>query len=189
VVHAVAFPLLVDPYGYSVPANLWEDLRHAAQEKLEQTRKAIEARVSGHGAGRRSRDPVASIADAVRAHGADLVVMGTHGRGGLSRVPRERGRARAAYWMPILAVKEDAETAAKPIAKIVLAVDFSPHSIAPGGSRARRTALGFVDVIHALDLPVDFAPYLSRRVKLERRSRRTSQERLEDPRAAQRQIQ
>ena len=44
VVHALAFPLLVNPFEFSTPANLWENLRQAAQAKLEQTRKAIEAK-------------------------------------------------------------------------------------------------------------------------------------------------
>ena len=84
-IHALASPLLVNPYEISVPANLWGDLRQAAQEKLEQTRKAIEAKgvstVTAQASD--SQDAVGTIADAVHAHGADLVVMGTHGRGGV----------------------------------------------------------------------------------------------------------
>jgi nucleotide-binding universal stress UspA family protein len=166
-VHAVALPVLVDPYGYSMPANLWEDLRRAAQENLEQTRKAIEAKgvpnVTAHVSD--SVDPVASIGEAVRAHGADLVVMGTHGRRGLQHafLGSVTERALRTLDRPILAVKEDPEAAAKPIAKLVLAVDFSPHS-----DRAVEVATGLaarlsasIDVIHAFNLPADYNSYLS----------------------------
>ena len=110
--------------------------------------------------------------------------MGTHGRGGLrhaflgsvtERVLRTLDR-------PVLAVKEDPETAAKPIAKILLAVDFSPHS-----DRAVETAAGlaarlsaFVDVIHAFDFSPDYNPYVSSfGVELERKIEADVSERLE----------
>jgi nucleotide-binding universal stress UspA family protein len=167
VVHAVTFPLLVNPYEYSVPADLEENVRRAAREKLEQTRKTIETQgvstVTAEVAD--SPDPVAAIGQAARAHAADLVVMGTHGRRGLQHafLGSVTERALRTLDVPVLAVKEDAETAAEPIAKIALAVDFSPHSDlaveTAAGLAARLSAS--VDVIHALDLPVDFAPYRS----------------------------
>jgi nucleotide-binding universal stress UspA family protein len=165
VIHAVTFPLLVNPYEFSVPAELGENVRREAREKLEQTRKAIEARgvstVTAQVAD--SRDPVWAIGEAVRAHAADLVVMGTHGRRGLQHafLGSVTERALRTLDVPVLAVKEDAETAAKPIAKIVLAVDFSPHSdraVEVTADLAARLSAS-VDVIHAVDLPVDFAPY------------------------------
>jgi nucleotide-binding universal stress UspA family protein len=185
-VHALASPLLVNPYEFTVPANLWGDLRQAAQEKLEQTRKAIEAQgvtiVTAQASD--SQDAVAAIADAVRAHGADLVVMGTHGRGGLSHafLGSVTERALRTLDRPILAVKEDPETAAKPIAKILLAVDFSTHSDraveVTAGLAARLSA--FVDVIHAFDFPPDYNPYLSALgVELERKIEADASERLE----------
>jgi nucleotide-binding universal stress UspA family protein len=186
VVHALASPLLMNPFEFSVPTDPWENLRQAARRELERTRKAIEAKevsvVTAQALD--SQNPVEAISNAVRAHGADLVVMGTHGRGGLSHafLGSVAERALRSLDVPILAVKEDAETAAKPIAKIVLAVDFSPHS-----DRAVETVAGlaarlsaFVDVIHALDLPVDFAPYLSAAgVELEREIEADVSERLE----------
>lgn len=196
-VHALASPLLVNPYEFSLPANLWKDLRRAAQEKLEQTRKAIEAKgvstVTAQAVD--SPDAVGAIAAAVRAHGADLVVMGTHGRGGLSHafLGSVAERALRTLDRPILAVKEDAETAAKPIAKILLAVDFSPHSDraveVTAGLAARLSA--FVDVIHAFDFPPDYNPYLSSvGVELERKIEADVSERLEGirERLEQRQI-
>jgi len=167
VVHALASPLLVNPYEVSAPTNLWEDLRRAAQQKLEQTRKTIEAKgvATVTTQASESQDAVAAIAEAVHAHAADLVVMGTHGRGGLAHafLGSVTERALRTLDRPILAVKEDAETAAKPIARIVLAVDFSPHSDRAvevmAGLAARLSAS--VDVIHAFDFPPDYNPYLS----------------------------
>jgi nucleotide-binding universal stress UspA family protein len=170
VVHAVAVPLLVDPYGSSLPIGLsevWEALRQAAKEQLEQTRKAIEAKGLSTVTAQisDSPDPVGSIAEAVRLHGADLIVMGTHGRRGLQRafLGSVTERALRTLDSPILAVKEDPEAAAKPIERILLAVDFSPHSDraveAAAGLAARLSAS--VDVVHAFDPFVGYNPFLS----------------------------
>jgi nucleotide-binding universal stress UspA family protein len=175
VVHAVGMPLFVNPYEYAVPAALWEDLRKAAQERLELTRKALEAKGVANvtALALDSIDPVAAIAHAMRTYQGDLVVMGTHGRRGLQHafLGSVTEHALRTLDVPILAVKEDAEAAAKPIAKIVLAVDFSPHSdraVELAGSLAARLSAS-VQVIHALDLPIDFDPYLSTAgVELER---------------------
>ena len=186
VVHALAFPIVAAPYEVSVPPNLWDDLRTAAREPLERTRKAIEARgvrkVTASLAD--SRDAVRAIADAARSHHADLIVMGTHGRGGLVHafLGSVAERALRTLDRPILAVKEGAESAAKPIAKIVLAVDFSPHSdraVEAVEDIASRLS-AFVDVVHALDLPLDFNPYLSNQgLDLERKIEANVSERLE----------
>src|SRR5262249_16837458 len=95
----------------------------------------------------------------------DLVVMGTHGRRGLQHafLGSVAERAMRTLDVPILAVKESAESAAKPIAKIVLAVDFSPHSDRAAelaGDLAARLSAS-VEGIHALDVPVDFDAYRS----------------------------
>jgi nucleotide-binding universal stress UspA family protein len=100
--------------------------------------------------------------------------MGTHGRGGIKHafLGSVAERALRTIDRPILAVKEDPETAAKPIAKILLAVDFSSHSdraIEVAAGLAKRLSAS-VDVIHAFGLPADFNPYLSAAgVELERR--------------------
>jgi len=186
VVHALAFPIVATPYDVSVPPNVWDDLRRAAQEPLQRTRKEIEARgvrtVTTTLAD--SLDAVHAIADAVRAHRADLVVMGTHGRGGLAHafLGSVAERMLRTLDRPILGVKEDAARAAMPIAKILLAVDFSPHSdraVEMTAELASR-AQAFVDVVHALDLPLDFNPYLSTLgVELERKIEADVSEQLE----------
>jgi nucleotide-binding universal stress UspA family protein len=150
-----------------MPTNVWDTLARAAHEQLEQTRKAIEAKgvstVTAQASD--SPDPITSIGEAVRAHRADLVVMGTHGRRGLQRafLGSVTERALRVLDVPILAVKGDSETAAKPIAKIAVAVDFSPHSdraSAVAASLAARLSAS-VDVIHAFHLPVDYDSTLS----------------------------
>ena len=185
-VHAVLFPVVMAPYEVTVPQNVWEDVRRAAQERLEQTRKAV------GGKGVRTvtaqvaelADAVGAIKDAVEAHGADLVVMGTHGHGGLKHafLGSVAERALRTVDRPILAVKEDRQTASQPIEKILLAVDFSPHSDraveATAGLAARLPAS--VDVIYAFDLPRDYNPYLSTfGVELEQKIEAAACERLE----------
>jgi nucleotide-binding universal stress UspA family protein len=186
VVHAVTFPLLVNPYEFSVPTELGESLRKAARETLEQTCKAIERQGVSTVTAQVGewQDPVWAIEEAVRAHTADLVVMGTHGRRGLQHafLGSVTERALRTLEVPILAVKEDPETAAKPIAKILLAVDFSAHSDRAAELTADLAARGsaFVEVIHALDLPADFDPYRSAfGVELERKIEAHASERLE----------
>jgi nucleotide-binding universal stress UspA family protein len=166
-VHAVRFPLIAAPYAVSVAAAVWEGIRRAAQEKLEEARKAIEemgvstvtAEILDSG------DAVQAIAAAVEAHEADLVVMGTHGHGGLKSafLGSVAERTLRTVDRPILAVKEDLARAADPITRILLAVDFSVHSdraVQVAAGLAKRLA-GSVDVIHAFDLPRDYIPYAS----------------------------
>lgn len=165
-VHSIS-PLLVDPYGLGLPVATWKELCRAAQEKLEETRRAVEAKgvqnITVHLA--ESTDVLAGIAEAVEAHGPELVVMGTHGRSGLQRafLGSVADRALRAIDRPILVVKEDPICAAKPIARILIAVDFSPHSdraLAAAADLAARLDAS-VEVIHAFHLPPGYGPYAS----------------------------
>jgi nucleotide-binding universal stress UspA family protein len=168
---------------------VWEGVRKAAQEKLEEARKAIEGReVSTITAEiSDSSDAVQTIAAAVEAHEADLVVMGTHGQGGLKHafLGSVAERTLRTVDCPVLAVKEDPAKAEEPITRILLAVDFSIHS-----DRAIEVAAGLgkrlgatVDVIHALDLPLDHIPYASPfGVELEQEIQASANERLESVR-------
>jgi nucleotide-binding universal stress UspA family protein len=188
-VHALAAPVLIDPYGYSVPADLWAGLREAAQSRLEQARKAVEARgvpkVTTHAY--EYPDPVVSIAEAIRAHRGDLVVMGTHGRRGIQRafLGSVAERALRTLDTPVLAVREDVETAAQPIAKIALAVDFSPHSdraVEMAEALAARLSAS-IDLVHVLYVPLDYDPFPgvlpASRDELERVMTAQASERLE----------
>jgi nucleotide-binding universal stress UspA family protein len=166
-VHAFALPAVLAPYEMAVPTGVLDQVRQALNAKLDDTRKAVEARGVQSVTAQLvdAQQPDAAIADAVRAHRADLVVMGTHGYGGLKHVflgsVAERTLRRLD--VPILAVKGDAEAAAKPIAKILVAVDFSPHSdraVATAAALATRLQAS-VDVVHAFDIPYDTEDYLS----------------------------
>jgi nucleotide-binding universal stress UspA family protein len=166
-VHAIGLPLMITSYDVPVPANVWESARQLAGEKLEQARKALEAKgvqiVTSEIAD--SADAVGAIAAAADARAADLVVMGTHGYRGLQRafLGSVAERVLRTVDSPVLAVKETAEIAARPIEKILLAVDFSTHSdraVEVSAALASRLRAS-VDAIHALHLPRDFSPYLS----------------------------
>jgi nucleotide-binding universal stress UspA family protein len=161
-------------------------VRKAAQEKLEAVRSDVEARgvsvVTAEipDAG----DPVAAIRAAVDARGADLVVMGTHGHGGLHHVflGSVAERTLRTVAPPVLAVKEEPERAFQSIEKILLAVDFSAHSDrAVEVTAALAARLGAsVDVVHAFELPRDYMPYASEfGMELDRRMQADVAEKLE----------
>jgi nucleotide-binding universal stress UspA family protein len=188
-VHALRTPLIVTHYEITVPSDMWEGIRKAAHEKLEEARKAIEgkgvstvtAEISESG------DAVQVIADAAKAHAADLVVMGAHGHGGLERafLGSVVERTLRTLDRPVLAVKQDPVKAEEPITRILVAVDFSVHS-----DRAVEVAAGLakrlfatVDVVHAFDLPRDYIPYASSfEVELEQKIQAIASERLESVR-------
>jgi nucleotide-binding universal stress UspA family protein len=177
-VHAVSLPLVVTPYDVAIPARIWDEVRSAAKEQLEQRRKQIESlgvqTVTAELA--ESTDPSRAIAEAAEAHQADLVVMGTHGHRGIERafLGSVAERTLRTLECPILAVKEDAERAAEPIRRILLAVDFSADSaraVEVAADLARRLG-AHVDVVHALELPRDhFANAAAFGIELEERIR------------------
>jgi nucleotide-binding universal stress UspA family protein len=131
-VHAVSLPMIVTPYDVTIPASVWDEIRSAAREKLEQCRKQVESMgvqtVTAEFS--ESTDTTRAIAEAVDAHRADLVVMGTHGHRGLERafLGSVAERTLRTVERPILAVKVDPARAAEPIRRILLAVDFSADS-------------------------------------------------------------
>lgn len=184
-VHAVGLPLVAAPYGVTVPTSVWEDVRRAAQQKLDETRARIEA--SGVSAVSAeipdATDAVQAIEAAVADHDADLIVMGTHGHGGLKHafLGSVAERTLRTIDRPVLAVKEDVESAAQPIERILLAVDFSVHSDR-AAELAGMLAKGLgasVDVVHAFDVPPDYMPYTSDSgVELDQKIQTSAAERL-----------
>lgn len=76
------------PSDVPVPSNVWDDVRRGARDRLEQARKALEARGVPSVTAELSEvmGAVRAIVDAADAHRADLVVMGTRGRSGLAHV-------------------------------------------------------------------------------------------------------
>lgn len=164
-VHALKLPLVTIPYEAPVPAAVLESIRKAAHKKLEEARRAIEGKgvstVSAEIC--ESGNVVQAIDAAIKAQGADLVVMGTHGRSGFQHafLGSVAERTLRTVDCPVLAVKEAPEEAAQPITRILVAADFSQHSdcaIDVAAGLAKRLA-ATVDVIHAFELPWDYALY------------------------------
>lgn len=161
-VHALRFPLVVAPYEVSVPTAVWEGVRQASRQKIQKAREALEAKgleeVTAEVAD--SGDAVEAIVKAIEAHAADLVVMGTHGFGGLKHafLGSVTERTLRSVDRPVLAVKEDPQRAAEPIERILLAVDFSPESdraVEMARDLAKRLPAS-VDIVHVLDLVPDY---------------------------------
>jgi universal stress protein A len=107
--HAYQQPVdVLSPYGVAVPANIGPELRAAALARLRKIAEPISGlRCEAHAV----EGPAAIvIAEQAQALGADLVVMGTHGRTGLRHLllgsVAER-TVRAAH-CPVLTVKAPA---------------------------------------------------------------------------------
>jgi nucleotide-binding universal stress UspA family protein len=188
-VHAVRYPAVATPYEVSVPAGVWEGVRKGAQEKLEDTRKALEAEagVTVSAEVSDATDPARAISEAVEAHDADLIVMGTHGHSGIKHAflgsVAERTLRNADC--PVLAVKEAGATAAAPISRILVAMDFSSHAdeAARVATQLAKRLRATVDVLHAFDLPRDYIPYTSAfGVELEQKIEAGVAEKLEEVR-------
>lgn len=185
-VHAVSLPVVVAPYAVAIPDTVWDEIRSSASEQIEPLRKQIEGMgvqtVTAEIA--EPTDATRAIAEAAEAHRADLVVMGTHGHRGLERafLGSVAERTLRTLQCPILAVKEDAERAAQPIRRILLAVDFSADSaraVQVTAKLAKRLG-AHVDVVHALDLPHDhFANTAGFGIELEQKIRAGVAEALE----------
>jgi len=164
-IHAVSFPLVATAYEITVPATVWQSVRESAQQSLVAVQKALE----GKGIDKvtaelsNSRDPVQAIEAAIGEHDADLIVMGTHGHSGIKHafLGSVAERTIRSVDRPVLAVKGDSKQASEPIAKILLAVDFSEHSeraVEITLSIAKRLGAS-VDLVHAFGLPRDYTPY------------------------------
>ena len=165
-VHAVSFLALASPYDVCVPSTVLESVQRAAREDLEEVRRGIEANGIAEVTAEapETMQPVQAIASAVEAHGADLVVMGTHGRRGIKhtllgsvaeRTIRTLGR-------PVLAVKESPSDAERPIQRILLATDFSGNSRVAGelaGALAARLGAS-VDILHVIEATPYYAAYI-----------------------------
>lgn len=189
-VHAIRYPLVAPAFTVPMPDGAWEGMRQAARRKLEAVRKDLESQGIATVTAEVSEDtePSRAIEATADAHDADLVVMGTHGHGGLRHavLGSVAERTLRSLRRPVLAVKESAAQAALPIERILLAVDFSAHSdrAADAASALARRLTATLDVVHALDLPHDYMPYASDLgMELEQRIQAGAAEGLERVRA------
>jgi nucleotide-binding universal stress UspA family protein len=86
----VAHALEMPAYAYGtlglLPADLWAPVEQAATKQLESTLAAVRKRMPRAESLFANGPPSVEILRAIELSKADLVVMGTHGRRGLSRV-------------------------------------------------------------------------------------------------------
>lgn len=98
-----------------------------------------------------------TILDTIETLDIDLVVMGAHGRRGLRRlllgsIAEEVVRLAPC---PVLTVREGSETVRVPPARIVVPVDFSPHSKRALGIAKRMAEVGTrLDLVHVVENPI-----------------------------------
>lgn len=160
--HACAFPVHgLAPYEAVVPAGTWDAVREGAITALEELR----ARIAGGGidASAEVSDhlPGTAIEEVAKSCGAELIVMGTHGRTGVSHalLGSVAERTLRTSECPVMAVKE---SQGGPIAKILIATDFSDHAeraVDAGADWAKKLGAE-LHVAHAFDLPITvITPY------------------------------
>ncbi len=85
VLHVYELPShLLPPYGFAIAPELLESARAQAREALERNREQAERLVGAPVAAVLVDDtPWHGVVEYARAHGTDLVVVGTHGRTGV----------------------------------------------------------------------------------------------------------
>jgi len=85
--HAYEIPLgTIPPYGVAIPDSLLTDVRDAAARRLAKAANKVEAAGVACETQILHAAPAEGIAEAARACGADLIVMGTRGLTGLKHV-------------------------------------------------------------------------------------------------------
>jgi nucleotide-binding universal stress UspA family protein len=165
VLHCYALPVRgVTPYEFAVPAAVWDSIRDATLQRVGQMRDEVAAKGVEATADVSPLLPTQAIAEEATRLGADLIVMGTRGNTGLKHVllgsVAERTLRTAPC--PVLTVTDEDEAALRPMARILVAVDFSEHS-----NRALETAMELarrlraeLHLVHAFDIPVPLVtPY------------------------------
>ena len=162
-IHALHLPPVAREAA--VPPDFWQELRHSESARLESFRRSIEKHCDVEIATRlEERDPVDMILSAACDEAVELIVMGTHGHRGLDRFllgsVAERTLRHAP--VPVLVVRDDEAEAARRIATILFATDFSEHA-----ERAEKVVCDWarrlnaqVEVFHSIrETAVLFAPY------------------------------
>ena len=86
--HVVPNPYVADPSGLytALPQNLLDDFEREANTRLEQTLTPKERKTFKVQSAVRTGDPQVEIVEYARLTPVDLIVMGTHGRTGVSHL-------------------------------------------------------------------------------------------------------
>jgi nucleotide-binding universal stress UspA family protein len=158
--HCWYVPPLAMAGDFMLPSNVLEEMQADAQRGLDGAVKEVTAlgatRVSSQ---LRTGLPWTTIVSVLEDSTIDLVVIGTHGRTGLSRILLGSVAEKVVRHAPcsVLAVHPTGED--KPFKTILCPIDFSDHSrtatelasdvAAPGGAG--------ITLLHVVDVPVSFA--------------------------------
>lgn len=158
-VHAFPTPLILNPYATTLPSDFAVGLREAAHERLEARAARIEGvKVETH---LRSGTPADAVLAAVDELGADLLVVGTHGRRGVRRVFQGSVAERVARLAPcsVLTVRSGGEPRSRRC--FVVATDFSSSANAAVEAATELAAQRGVslEVVHAFQAPPLLIPY------------------------------
>ena len=185
-VHALRFPMVGGPYDVSVPGAVWQEVRRGVREELEKIRKDLEASgiASVSAVVSEAVDPFEPIEAAIQEKDADLVVMGTHGYGGIQKALLGSVAARTVRQAscPVLAVKGDEQAASAPIRRILVPIDFSEPADAAVALAAglAKTAGASLEILHAVDFAPEYAAHLpADAMEIEEKMRSVGTERLE----------
>jgi nucleotide-binding universal stress UspA family protein len=84
--HVVPNPYVADPSGLymALPQNLLDDFEREARARLDETLTSEERKTFKAQSTVRTGDPLVAIVEHARVTPIDLIVMGTHGRTGVS---------------------------------------------------------------------------------------------------------
>lgn len=152
-------PIALGP-EFMVPPNLFQDVSDAAAKELD----GAQREVSALGAKRVSTKlvnglPWMMIVGELEEPTYDLVVVGTHGRTGLSRILLGSVAEKVVRHAPCSVVAVRPDGAVKPFTNILCPTDFSESShqaadlavdlVAPGGKG--------ITLLHVLELPVAYS--------------------------------
>jgi nucleotide-binding universal stress UspA family protein len=122
-------PEILELYGVEKPGSFERDVHEAAMQRMEEWCQVVRGQgvaVHPHMAEKLPSEACVELAEEI---GADLIVMGSKGLGGLKHVLLGSVAAKVVRLAPcpVLTVT-GGDAAPRAIGKILVAVDFSPHS-------------------------------------------------------------
>lgn len=154
--HAIEIPVaLFEPYGLGIPTDWIGEARKRARSKLEEARTKLAGELPEVGLHLEEVPVASAIAERAAALGVDWVVVGSHGRTGITHLLLGSAAERTCREAPcdVLVVKGESGPL-EGRAAIVVGVDFSEPSqqaASRAAELARATGVG-LRLVHALDL-------------------------------------